>query len=60
MSPESIASEKFQTSLLTCTMPSQVEMLQDGHLVVASEFLEQSVSQRTAMITAVNNSIVYD
>ena len=35
-------------------MPSQVEMLQDGHLVVASEFLEQSVSQRTTMTTAVN------
>ena len=29
-------------------------MLQDGHLVVASEFFEQSVSQRTTMTTAVN------
>jgi hypothetical protein len=31
-------------------MPSRVEMLQDGHLVVASEFVEQSVSQRTARL----------
>jgi hypothetical protein len=41
-------------------MPSQVEMFPDGHLVVASEYLEQSVTQRMKMMTDVEHSIVYD